>query len=447
MQGHVYREDITMKQCGVIVIGAGIIGTAITFELAKKGYPVLCIDKNSEPGAGTTAGSCAIVRAHYSTYGGVAMAYESFCYWRDWEKYIGIKDTSGLAKYINCGSAFVKAPGYDYDRILKLYREVGVKYEDWTLQELRKRIPDYSLTSYSPTTRPENDHRFWDADRSEQIEGAIFAPEAGYVDDPKLATHNIMVAAEAHGAEFWFNRRITNVRRGDRKVLGVTVDDGQEINADIIVNAAGAFSFVVNRMAGVDRRMKIRTRALRKQVTFIPAPDGVDFEHEGLHITDADNGSYVRPASDNQIMIGSVDPECDTKEWIKDPGHFDRKLDHDQWLAQVCRIVRKMKGTQIPKDKVGFADLYDVSDDWIPIYDKSDLNGFYMAIGTSGNQFKTAPVVGLCMAKLIDQCEKGYEHDHEPIEVIVPYTKQTLNMGQYARNRSIHNESSLSVYG
>ena len=28
----------------------------------------------------------------------------------------------------------------------------------------------------------------------------------------------------------------------------------------------------------------------------------------------------------------------------------------------------------------------DVSDDWIPIYDQSSLPGYYMAIGTSGNQ-------------------------------------------------------------
>ena len=30
--------------------------------------------------------------------------------------------------------------------------------------------------------------------------------------------------------------------------------------------------------------------------------------------------------------------------------------------------------------------MYDVSDDWIPIYDRTDLDGFYVAIGTSGNQ-------------------------------------------------------------
>ena len=46
-------------------------------------------------------------------------------------------------------------------------------------------------------------------------------------------------------------------------------------------------------------------------------------------------------------------------------------------------------------------DLYDVSDDWVPIYDRTDLDGFYVAIGTSGNQYKNGPVAGHVMAELI----------------------------------------------
>ncbi|GAB5469420.1 MAG: hypothetical protein Kilf2KO_24500 [Rhodospirillales bacterium] len=41
-------------------------------------------------------------------------------------------------------------------------------------------------------------------------------------------------------------------------------------------------------------------------------------------------------------------------------------------------------------------DLYDASTDWISIYDKSALPGFYMACGTSGNQYKNAPSPPRC---------------------------------------------------
>ena len=57
-----------------IIIGAGVIGGAIGFELAKRSYRTINIDKLPAAGFGSTSNSCAIVRAHYSTYDGVADA-------------------------------------------------------------------------------------------------------------------------------------------------------------------------------------------------------------------------------------------------------------------------------------------------------------------------------------------------------------------------------------
>ena len=66
------------KKADAIVIGAGIIGACTAYKLAKKGYKTLSIDKMAGAGASSTSNSCAIVRAHYSTRNGVAMAYEGF---------------------------------------------------------------------------------------------------------------------------------------------------------------------------------------------------------------------------------------------------------------------------------------------------------------------------------------------------------------------------------
>jgi sarcosine oxidase subunit beta len=75
------------------------------------------------------------------------------------------------------------------------------------------------------------------------------------------------------------------------------------------------------------------------------------------------------------------------------------------------------------------------------------LQGFYMAIGTSGNQFKNAPVVGRLMAHLIEACENGNDHDRDPVKVVGPYTGQILNAGFYSRLRALNQESSFSVVG
>jgi sarcosine oxidase subunit beta len=93
------------------------------------------------------------------------------------------------------------------------------------------------------------------------------------------------------------------------------------------------------------------------------------------------------------------------------------------------------------------ADLYDCSDDWIPIYDKSCLDGFYMAVGTSGNQYKNAPVVGHLMAELISACEEGHDHDNDPVQIKCLHTGLTINAGFYTRKRKINSDSSFSVRG
>ena len=78
-----------------IIIGAGIIGASIGLELARKGWKTLNLDALPAAGYGSTSGSCAIIRTHYSTYDGCAMAYEGFFYWKDWERYLEAEDERG----------------------------------------------------------------------------------------------------------------------------------------------------------------------------------------------------------------------------------------------------------------------------------------------------------------------------------------------------------------
>ena len=60
-----------------VVIGAGVMGCSIAFELAKSGRTVRVIDAGPAPGAGSTSSSSAIIRFHYSTRDGVTASWES----------------------------------------------------------------------------------------------------------------------------------------------------------------------------------------------------------------------------------------------------------------------------------------------------------------------------------------------------------------------------------
>lgn len=433
------------QEVDAIIIGAGVIGASISFELCKRGRRTLNIDKLPAAGYGPTSNSCSIVRAHYSSREGVAMAYEGFFYWQGWPQYVGGEDESGLARYMQSGTVLLGSGTGHHEKVLRHYRDLGVEHELWDNAELCRRIPIYDTGAFWPPKRPSDPH-FWDQAGGE-LDGAIYTPGSGYVNDPQLASHNLQRATEALGGSFLFKAEVGEIRRSDGRVRGVTLTTGHEIDAPVVVNVAGPHSFVINRMAGVEDTMKVKTRPLRHEVHHVPAPPGFDFEADGFHTSDGDTGIYFRPESGNHILIGSEDPDCDPRMWVDDPDHYDRNVTEAQWEAQVYRLARRIPTLPIPHERKGVVDLYDVSDDWIPIYDRSDLDGFYMAIGTSGNQFKNAPVVGHLMAELIDRVEKGHDHDNDPLKVKAVYTGVELDAGFYSRLREINPDSSFSVNG
>jgi sarcosine oxidase subunit beta len=432
------------KDYDAIIIGAGIIGCCIAYELSKTDRRTLNIDFQTTAGAGSTSNSCGNVRFYYSTRNGAALAYESAWYWHNWRKYIGVKDPRGFAGFHNTGSVFIKNQVINWPKVKANFDRIGIKYEEWDLPTLQKKVPIADFHSFYPPKRPEDPHFFDES--ALWLEGACYTPESGFVGDPQLATQNVEYAAQAKGAEFKYNRRVTEIRRDKREVLGVTLDSGALVDAPIVINAGGPHSFQVTEMAGQSDRSNIKTRALRHEVHVVPPPGNFKPEEEGYHTNDADIGAYYRPETGNMILTGSVDPECDPKEWV-DPDNFDRQVSESQWKAQVYRLARRIPGLQVPNKPSGIVDLYDVSDDWIPIYDKSDLKGYYQAIGTSGNQFKTAPVVGAMMAELIDQVEKGYDHDAAPLKYTLPHLGITIDMGAFHRNRAVNKDSSFSVIG
>lgn len=441
------------QKSDAIIIGAGIIGCAIAYELSKRGYKTLNIDKLPAAGFGSTSNSCAIVRFHYSTLDGANMAFENYFYWKDWQNYIGPVDDRGYAKFVECGVVIFRNNDPGEQNFINLFRQIGIDYEEWDVTTLREKFPVVDPHSFSPP-RPIDDETFWE-DPTASLTGGIYNRQGGYVNDPQLATYNLMQAAQRHGGEFLFNAEVVEIRqenvgteRGQSgRVSGITLSNGRQIDAPVIVNAAGPHSFVINQLAGVEGGMKIKTRALRREVHHVASPKQFNFNQDGYVCSDADCGIYFRPETGNNILVGSADPECDPKEWVANPDEYQPHLTDELWKTQVYRLARRIPELEIPSKPSGIVSMYDVSNDWIPVYDQSDLPGFYLAIGTSGNQFKNAAGVGHLMASLITAVEKGQNHDVDPVQVKMPYTGVTLNAGFYSRLRDVNTASSNTVMG
>ncbi|NRB36459.1 MAG: FAD-binding oxidoreductase [Rhodobacteraceae bacterium] len=427
-----------------IIIGTGIIGTAIAYELSKVGWKTLSLDRNSQIGQGSTAGSCAIIRMHYSTFDGTAFAWEGYHYWRDWAAYLDLPE-DGLAKFKEVGCLVMQTEANGHlDKHMRYSKELECPFEVLTPAQITEKLPIYQLDSFAPAKRPD-DPKFGHPN-GEHLKGAVFWPNAGYVTDPALASQNLMQAAAEHGAQTMMGAEVTAILQDNGRVTGVELADGTQLHAPVVINVAGPGSAQINALAGVLEDMTIETRPLRQEVVHVPAPEGFDFEANGTIVSDSDIALYCRPEHGNHILIGSEDPECDPHVWTENDTAYDRDFT-EQWTTQAMRYGQRVPSLGIPSQMRGVVDLYDASTDWIPIYDKSSLPGFYMACGSSGNQFKNAPIAGKLMAELVHYCESGRDHDAEPMQFTLPYLGRVIDAGFYSRKRPINDESSFSVLG
>lgn len=430
----------------VIVIGAGVFGCGIAYELSRRGLKTLNVDLNGAPGHGSTSSSGAIIRFNYSTVAGVELAWEGNQYWTNFGDYIEA-DVADLAHKITTGSVMLRT----HEELHRLWVEnaaaVGVPYEDWDAETMLARLPFLSNDKFGPPCLP-SDEAFW-AEPTSTIPGGFFMPDAGYINDPQLVASNLHDAAKDLGAQFRFNAGVDQLlTTPDRsRVTGVRLNDGSVLEATVVVNAGGPFSASINEMAGIASTHAVSTRPMRHEVHVAAAPPGVDFENDGAIIGDMDQGMYFRPERGNQIFVGSADPECDGSDWVDDMSTLNREITEEAWTRQTMRLAKRLPGFGVPHQKKGLADAYDVSSDWGPIYDRTDLDGFYLAIGTSGNQFKNACVASNLMAELIVQTTDGHDHDSDPLIVQSRFTSAAIDMGAFSRNRTANTASSGTVLG
>ena len=447
-----------------VVIGAGVIGSSIALQLKRLGHDVTVVDRNSAAGMGSTSASSAVVRFNYSTFDAVALSWESYFLWKEFKELIdgtnGYSSNSlsnsqdHYAHLEDRGYVMLDVPVLSNDKTMALFDRAGIPYEIWDSTTLKARMVGIDAGRYWPNKPVKSDEFFNEA--TEEL-GAIFSKHGGYVSDPLLAAQNFAAAAKREGVIFKFRKAVVGIEKKNGRVCGVEVSDfdsqskkaletGVEvITADVVVNVAGPWSTLINQMAGAGSDFTMELKPLRAEVHQISTPKDI---LPGPIMGDLDLGTYVRSGPGGITLVGGTEPECDVLEWVEpdkvDEVNMTRTV--EVFESQTYRFARRFPAAQIPSTPVGVVGVYDVSSDWTPIYDKTDVPGFYVAIGTSGNQFKNAPGAGLIMAHLINEVEKGADHDNQPVVYQCTKSKSAINLATFSRKRA-RNLTSGTVMG
>lgn len=431
-----------------LVIGAGIFGCGIAFELSRRGLDVGVVEMNPGPGLGSTSSSGAIVRFMYTSEAGVRLAWEGNQYWERFAEYLQTEPSNhpfGIAHKVTTGLAFLRSDQALHQLYVEKLTAAQVPFQEWTAAEMAKRHPYICMADYGGPCLP-SDERFW-TEATDKLPGALYTPDAGYVSDPQLAAQNLYTAATNQGASFSFSTRVDEILHDGSSVSGVRTRSGETIEAPVVVNVGGPWSASINEIAGLTGTMAVTTAPMRHEAHLAPAPDGLDFNTDGVIIGDLNQGMYFRPAPGNNVFVGSTDPDCDGHDWVDDLDALNKEVTEAPWNRQMLRVSKRIDGFGVPHQRMGVADAYDVSTDWGPIYDRTDLEGFFVAIGTSGNQFKNACVASHLMGELVTAVGAGHDHDAEPLVVRGRYTETPIDMAAFSRNRAVNPDSTGTVLG
>ena len=339
---------------------------------------MLVLDRGGGPGQGSTSASSAIIRFNYSTYAGVATAWECHYAWLEWEEFLGGRDDDGgLATFSRTGSLCLDAPVHDSAKVLDLFDRVGVPYEVWNAATVRERLPQLDPARHYPP-KPVDSEEFW-VDPDGEI-GGYWTPDAGFISDPAYAAHNLATAARRQGAQFRFHATVTGIATAGDRVSGVELADGSRVETPVVVNAAGPASGRLTALAGVSEEFAITTRPMRVEVHTVPGAAGLQ---PGRARTPGG-----RPRSRHLLprhacpgscwSAGPSRPATRCTGWTTRTTTSSRRA-VELYQAQLYRAARRLPDLTVPNTPRGIGAVYDVSDDWIPIYDRTSLPGFYVA--------------------------------------------------------------------
>lgn len=351
----------------VIIIGGGINGASIAYQLAKRGASVSLLEKEFIAG-GPTGLSSAIVRQHYSNPVTARMALNSIQVWQNFSELVG-----GDSGFTKTGFLMGVRPE-DVDGLkanISMQQSLGIDTRFVTPEEMREIEPQLDPSG---------------------LGGGAYEPDSGYC-DASAAANGFANAAQNYGAHIQTGVSAIGFQVKSGKIVSVETDQGA-LSAGSVILAAGPWTPHLLDKIGVD----VPIIAARVKVALYRRPE--DFPRHRVW-ADFISQVYVRPETGNLMLVGSISPK-EADDEVKDPDNFNERVDMDTLAEFAERAAMRYPAMTRSYSASSYVSLYDITPDWHPILDAvPGFEGLYVCAGGSGHGFKLAPSVGEMMANLV----------------------------------------------
>ena len=351
------------KSYDIVIIGGGITGCAIAFELAKRGRKDILIAEKNYLTSGSTGRCGAGIRQQWGTALNATLARDSTRIFEHLEEYTGYSGDCGLNQGGYLIVAYTEAEWIQFQKNVELQQSLDIPVQKLDPKGAREVVPHLN---------------------TDGLYGATFCPTDGQA-NPFHCTFAYAKGAERMGAEIAAYTEVTGLRTGGGRIIGVETEKGY-IEAGTVINAAGFNASKIAQMAGVDvpvlpERHQI---LITEPVNHIQDPMVISFYY---HI-------YCQQTPHGSFIMGIGDPSEPVSYNIKSSVKF-----LEDCAFQVTSVLPILKNIRIVRQWAG---LYDMSPDRNPIIDEmKGVNGFYTVAGFSGHGFMVAPKTAIIIAQYL----------------------------------------------
>ena len=353
------------KTTEAVVIGGGVMGASILYNLAVRGVKGPMLLERDTLGSGSTGRSSGAIRMHYSTEVNARLAWESLRIFRDFDEIIG-----GDAGWTKTGyMVFVPRDSSEgLKRNIAMQQSVGIATEIVSRDEAAEIAPAFELG---------------------EDEAFAWEPESGH-GDPSGTALAYSTRARELGAQVVLESPAITVEISNDRVVAVTTAD-ERYETPLVVVATGPWSSEFLGKLGID----LPLLATRHEVFLLRRPmESVPFHPGG---GDVANLIYFRPEGSDLTLVGNGN-----REERADPDAYNQRVTMDFVEDIWGRLAKRIPDIADGEYFTGYAGLYTTTPDLHPVMGGVEgVEGLYVCTGFSGHGFKLAPAVGIVMAELI----------------------------------------------
>ena len=375
----------------VVILGAGVIGGSVLYNLLNDGFggKVTVIESLEGIGRGSTAYTAGGFRNLWTTPANMHLNNYSIERFKEFESdfglSIGFKQVGYLFTYYEDGFRWAK-------EFLPTWQGNGVRCELLSPREVEQLIPGLraDVSHIDPDVL--------EATGLEAIAGGVFGPDCGVFDPTAVCQGYFDQALKrfANQIEMRFETKARRILLNGDRVRGLEIEGGEVLEADVVILAAGAWCTRLLSDSGFSEKDNLPIDPLKRMlfITVLPPHDG----YERIPLTIIDKGIYFRCEAGNLMVGRARNPQVPGFEVAPELDYYVNEI--NVYLqeridgAERCRLASpdSMWGGLYPECRLDHNGIIG----WHP-----RVGGLMLAAGFGGHGAMQAPATGKAISELL----------------------------------------------